>query len=55
MPIEFEIKVIRVGNSLRVAIPKEICRALRIEEGDSLLMTVTDSKILARRASARRP
>jgi len=50
MPIEFEVKVVEVGNSLRVAIPKEILKAVGIEKGDTLLMTTTDSEILLRKA-----
>ncbi len=50
MPIEFEVKVVEVGNSLRVAIPKEILRAAGVQRGDTLLMTTTDSQIVLRRA-----
>ena len=49
MPIEFEVKVVEVGNSLRVAIPVEILRATGIQKGDMLLMTTTDSQILIRK------
>lgn len=49
MPIEFEVKVVEVGNSLRVAIPREIVRALGIQKGDMLLMTTNDSEILLRK------
>ncbi len=49
MPIEFEVKVVEVGNSLRVAIPKEILRAVGVEKGDTLLMTTTDHQILIRK------
>ena len=49
MPIEFEVKVVEVGNSLRIAIPVEILRATGIQKGDTLLMTTTDSEILIRK------
>ncbi len=49
LPIEFEVKVVEVGNSLRVAIPKEILRAVGVQKGDTLLMTTTDSQILIRK------
>jgi len=52
MPIEFEVKVVEVGNSLRVAIPVEILRATGIQKGDTLLMTTTDSEILIRKPAS---
>ena len=51
MPMEFEVKVIEVGNSMRVAIPKEILRAVGIQKGDTLLMTTTDHEIPIRKAT----
>jgi len=54
LPIEFEVKVVEVGNSLRIAIPKEILRAVGIEKGDTLLMTTTDHQILIRKPDASR-
>ncbi len=35
-----------MGNGLRVAIPKEILRAIGVQKGDTLLMTTTDSQTL---------
>ncbi len=55
MPIEFEVKVVEVGNSLRVAIPVEILRATGIKKGDALLMTTDDSQILIRKPSTAAP
>jgi putative addiction module antidote len=54
MPIEFEVKVVEVGNSMRVAIPKEILKAVGIQKGDTLLMTTTDSQILLRKPESPR-
>ncbi len=54
MPIEFEVKVVEVGNSMRVAIPKEILKAVGVQKGDTLLMTTTDSQILLRKAGVTR-
>ena len=51
MPIEFEVKVVEVGNSLRVAIPVEILRATGIQRGDMLLMTTNDSQIVIRKST----
>src|SRR5207245_9140524 len=39
LPIEFKVKVVEVSNSLRVAIPKEILRAVGVQQGDTLIMT----------------
>jgi AbrB family looped-hinge helix DNA binding protein len=55
MPIEFEVKVVEVGNSFRVAIPREIMKALRIQKGDTLLMTTNDSEILLRKPASSVP
>ena len=52
MPIEFEVKVVEVGNSMRVAIPKEILKAVGVQKGDTLLMTTTDSEILIRKPAS---
>jgi bifunctional DNA-binding transcriptional regulator/antitoxin component of YhaV-PrlF toxin-antitoxin module len=52
LPIEFEVKVVEVGNSLRVAIPVEILRATGIQKGDMLLMTTNDSEIIIRKPTA---
>jgi len=49
LPIEFEVKVVEVGNSLRIAIPVEIPRATGIQKGEMLLMTTNDSKIVIRK------
>jgi len=41
-----EVKVVRVGNSLRIAIPSVFCKALGIEEGHTLRLTSTNGDIL---------
>ena len=47
--IEEEVKVILVGNSLRIAIPKTICKALHIEKGQTLQVKTTNGDILISR------
>jgi putative addiction module antidote len=54
LPIDFEVKVVEVGNSMRVAIPKEILKAVGIQKGDTLLMTTTDHEILIRRSERKK-
>jgi len=49
MPIEFEISVVTVGNSLRMTIPKEIARAMRVGKGDVLLVTMNNSEMVVRK------
>jgi len=36
--VKIPVKVVRVGNSKRVAIPTEVAKAAEIEEGDTLLI-----------------
>ena len=45
MSVEFKIKVVKIGNSLRITIPKEISEFLNINEGDSVILTVNDEII----------
>lgn len=49
MPIEFKMKLVKIGNSLRVTIPKEITEALSLKEGDTLGVTLNNSEILMRK------
>ncbi len=44
--IEDDVKVVRVGNSLRIAIPAVFCKALGILEGDTIHLKSTDHEIL---------
>ena len=36
MALTIPVKVVKIGNSLRVTIPKPIADALKIEEGNTL-------------------
>jgi bifunctional DNA-binding transcriptional regulator/antitoxin component of YhaV-PrlF toxin-antitoxin module len=36
--VKITVKAIRVGNSVRVAIPSEVLKVARVKEGDSLLI-----------------
>lgn len=49
MPIPFYVKVVKVGNSLRMTIPKQIADYLKIMEGDKLELTVDDSSITVKK------
>jgi AbrB family looped-hinge helix DNA binding protein len=43
VPIPFKVKVVKIGNSLRMTIPKQITDYLKIGEGDTVEIIVTDS------------
>ncbi len=45
MPVVFKIKAAKVGNSVRMTIPQEICEALSVAPGDTLLVSLTDHTI----------
>jgi len=47
--VELKVKVQRVGNSLRVAIPTPIAEELKIKVGDTLGIDVKDGKIIMRK------
>lgn len=38
-------KVIKVGNSLAITIPAQICKGLKIERGDAVVLAVYDENI----------
>jgi putative addiction module antidote len=46
----FRVKVGKVGNSLKVTIPKEIAEAVELAAGDSILMEVTDHELVIRKS-----
>lgn len=46
MPVKFEISVVQVGKSLKVTIPVEIVRHLKIKKGDTVEMWVENSTIM---------
>jgi putative addiction module antidote len=45
MLVFFVRKLTKVGNSLRVVIPKEIADTLRLEAGDRLAVALDDTRI----------
>jgi antitoxin component of MazEF toxin-antitoxin module len=46
MPIVFERKVFATAGSLRVNIPLEVCKALSINEGDTVAISVNDHQAI---------
>ncbi len=49
MPVEFEVSLVRVGNSIRVTIPIEVVRALNLRKGDKMGLSLTDHEIVLRK------
>lgn len=55
MPVKFQVKLTKIGNSLRITIPKPIVDGLNLEQGDILSLIVADSEIKVRKERRRRP
>ena len=49
MPVPFQVKAVKIGNSIRMTIPKQIADYLKISEGDTLEMTVDNHEIRVRK------
>lgn len=49
MSVEFKMKLVKVGNSLRVTIPLEICDALGLNAGDTLGLSLVDNGVRVRK------
>ena len=54
MPAEFRMKLTKIGNSLRITIPKPVVDGLGLKEGDVLVLTTTDSHIKIGKVKERR-
>jgi putative addiction module antidote len=50
MGIVLRRKLMRIGNSLRVAIPKEIVELLQLKQGDSIEFAATNGDIIIRKS-----
>ena len=46
MPVKFEVSVVLVGKSLKVTIPKEVCRHLGLKKGDVVLMWADNTHVV---------
>ena len=49
MPLTITVKVVKVGNSLRMMIPKEVVRALDIKEGNTLEVGLDNHSIIVKK------
>jgi putative addiction module antidote len=50
MGIVLKRKLMRIGNSLRVAIPKEIVELLQLRQGDNIEFAATNGDIVIRKS-----
>lgn len=41
-PIPFYVKVLKIGNSIRMTIPKQVVEYLKLKQGDTLKIMVKD-------------
>lgn len=46
MPVKFKMKVGKIGNSLRVTIPKEVAETIGLKAGDMVNISLDDSRII---------
>jgi AbrB family looped-hinge helix DNA binding protein len=53
VPVQFRVKLTKIGNSLRITIPKPLVDGLGLKQGDMLILTVTDSQIKVSKAKGR--
>ena len=49
MGLELKVKVVKIGNSLRITIPKEVAESLSLKEGDTVSIGLDDSRMIVRR------
>lgn len=53
MPLTIEVKLTKIGNSLRITVPKDVLRALNWKEGDMLEIGLSDSVMIVKKAVAK--
>ncbi len=51
MPAKFKVKLTKIGNSLRITIPKPAVDGLGWNRGDILNLTLTDHEITIKKAT----
>jgi AbrB family looped-hinge helix DNA binding protein len=50
VPIPFKVKIAKIGNSLRITIPKPVADYLELSKGDILEIVVTDHNMTVKKA-----
>lgn len=49
MPFTPKVKLVKIGNSLRMTIPVEVVEAMKIKEGDTLTVDVQGDAIIVKK------
>lgn len=49
MPVPFKVKAVKIGNSIRMTIPKQIVEYLKIDEGDVLEVIVQNHEMTVKK------
>ena len=49
LTVPFHVKAVRIGNSIRATIPKEIADYLKIKEGDTLEIIVVEKTMILKK------
>ena len=47
--MEFKVKVVKVGNSLRVTIPKELTSAMNLHVGDTVALIPEENHLILKK------
>lgn len=55
MPLTIEVKLTKIGNSLRITVPIEVVRALKWKEGDILEIGLDNNHMTVRNKSVTKP
>jgi AbrB family looped-hinge helix DNA binding protein len=46
LPVKFEVSVVLVGKSLKVTIPKEVCKHLNLNKGDIVSLWADNNHVI---------
>jgi antitoxin component of MazEF toxin-antitoxin module len=49
VPVEFQVRVQRVGFSFKITLPKDLARSFHVQKGDVLGLTLLDGEIRVRK------
>lgn len=49
MPVPFKVKAVKIGNSIRMTIPKPVADYLEILPGDTLEVTVQNTEMVVKK------
>jgi putative addiction module antidote len=47
--VELAVKLTKIGNSMRVTIPREIIEVMKLKEGDILRVDIKDGTIIIKK------